>query len=147
MSYYSSGLAQLVQKISWSKYVDGIVLFNRFYNPDIDINKMKITSSDVFSTPDEISKSLRWIALMSDKVTCDLAASTGVHDGSGVIVSSIYKNGNTQINTVLKELENWMSEKNYNSLEEFRGLMSYKNVKNPAVYERIQFMKYYGGVE
>ena len=158
MSFYSSGLARLIQKLSWTKNVDSFVIFNRYYSPDIDINNFKIISSNVFSTPEEISTSLRWIALLSDKVKCDLAASTGVHNGEGVIkqilagatavqiVSAIYKHGPEHISTILKNIENWMEKNNFSTLDEFRGKMSYKKVKNPAAFERVQFMKYFGGI-
>ena len=87
---------------------------------------------------------------------CDLVTSTGVHDGSGVIkqllagahavqvASTLYKNGPEQVGVMLNELEKWMDHKGYSSLDDFRGKLSYKNVKDPALYERVQFMKYFG---
>ncbi len=159
MTRYSAGLAQLIQKLSWTKMVDAFVLFNRYYNPDIDIEKMKVISSNVFSTPEEISVSLRWIALLSNDVECDFAATTGIHNGEGVIkqilagakavqiVSSIYKNGPEYILTILNDVEKWMKNKNFNSLDDFRGKMSDKKEKHAADFERIQFMKYFGGVK
>ena len=101
--------------------------------------------------------SLRWIALMSQKVDCDLAASTGVHDGKAVIkellagaqavqvVSALYRNGKAHIRTMLEELEAWMNRHGYGRLEDFRGKMSQEKSANPALYERVQFMKYFGG--
>nr|MDA3840209.1 dihydroorotate dehydrogenase-like protein [Patescibacteria group bacterium] len=85
MSKYSAGLAQLIQKLSWTKNLDAFVLFNRYYNPDIDLVKMKIISSNILSTPEEISTSLRWIALLSNKIQLPLVATTGIHDSEGVI--------------------------------------------------------------
>jgi len=157
MSYFSAGLSNLIQKISWTKYVDSIVLFNRYFNPDIDINNFKITSSNVFSTPEDITLSLRWIALLSDKVDCNLAASTGVHSGEGIIkqllagatavqiVSIIYKNGPEYISTMLNDLIAWMSKHNFSSIDDFRGKLGGK--ENTASFERIQYMKYFGGIE
>lgn len=159
MSHYSAGLANLVQKLSWTKNVDGFIFFNRFYNPDINIDNFTITSSNVFSTPQEISTSLRWVALLSSKIKTDIAASTGIHDGTGVIkqilagakavqiTSAIYKNGPQYIPAIINELENWMKKHNFNSLNDFRGNMSSVKVKNPAAFERTQFMKYFGGIE
>ena len=159
MTRYSAGLAQLIQKLSWTKKVDAFVLFNRYYNPDIDIEKMEVVSSNVFSTAEEISVSLRWIALLSNDVKCDFAATTGIHNGEGVIkqilagaktvqiVSSIYKNGPEYISTILNDVEKWMKNKNFNSLDDFRGKMSDKKEKHAADFERIQFMKYFGGVK
>jgi len=159
MSHYSAGLANLVQKLSWTKKVDGFVLFNRYYNPDIDINTMKITSSGIFSTASDIAASLRWVAVLSDKIQTSISASTGVHSGGDIVkqllagadsvqvVSAIYKHGPAYVKTMIEELEAWMNKQNFNSIEDFRGKVSYKNVKNPVAFERVQFMKYFGGIE
>ena len=159
MSHYSAGLSNLIKKICWTKNVNGIVLFNRYYSPDIDIENFKITATNILSIPAEISTSLRWIALLSGKIECDLAASTGVHNGEGVIkqilagaaavqiVSAIYKHGAEHISTVLKDIENWMEKNNFSALDNFRGKMSYEKAKNPAAFERVQFMKYFAGIK
>ncbi len=159
MSRFSTGLANLILKLSWTKNVDGFVLFNRYYNPDIDISKMEVVSSNVFSTAEEITNSLRWIALLSDKVKIDLAASTGIHNGEGVIkqllaganavqiVSAIYKHGPEYISTIIKEVEEWMEKNHFSGIDEFKGKMSYEKVKNPAAYERIQYMKYFSEIK
>ena len=158
MSHYSASLANLIQKLSWTDKIAGFVLFNRFYSPDIDINKMVVKSSELLSTSAEGTLPLRWIALLSGIVEKDLVASTGVHDSEGVVkqllagatavqvVSTIYKNGMGQLGTILDGLENWMDEKSYNTLKDFRGQLSFDNVEDPAVFERTQFMKYYGGL-
>lgn len=158
ISWFFSNLGEFIQILSQTG-VAGIVLFNRFFSPDIDIDKMEIVPTNKLSTPDELSTSLRWIALMSGRIKCDLAASTGIHDGKAVIkqllaganavqvVSTLYKNGNGQIQTILAELEDWMEINRYNALDQFRGKMSQERSKNPAVYERMQFMKYYSGIE
>lgn len=158
MSSFSAGLAQLIQKLSWTKNTDAFILFNRYYSPDINLDKMKIVSSNVFSSPEEISTSLRWIALLSNKIQLPLIASTGIHDTQGVvkqllagaqavqIVSSVYKNGNKHIGEIIKGLDNWMNKNNYSSLADFRGLLSYDKAKDAASYERIQFMKYYSNI-
>jgi dihydroorotate dehydrogenase (fumarate) len=159
MSYYSSHLANLIQQLSFTKNVDAFVLFNRYYRPDIDIDKMEITSSDTFSSPSDIAISLRWIALLSGKIKKDLAASTGVHDGEGVIkqilggakavqmTSAIYKKGPEHIKTVLQDIEKWMDDKNFDNIEDFRSKLSFDQINNPAIYERTQFMKYYASEE
>jgi dihydroorotate dehydrogenase (fumarate) len=132
------------------------VLFNRFYSPDFNIDNFEVTSTNVLSSPSELPLSLRWIAIMAERANCDLAASTGVHDGTGVIkqilaganavqvVSAIYKNGMGYIQEMLKTVEEWMEKNGYNSLSEFRGKMSQAKSINPAAYERVQFMKYFG---
>jgi len=159
MSYYSSGLANLIRKISWTQNVNSIVLFNRYYSPDIDINKLSLTSSNTFSSEEEITKPLRWIALLYGRTECDLIASTGVHNGEGLIkqllvgansvqvVSAIYKHGSSYLTKMLDDLKKWMKEKDYNSIDDFRGKLSYENLKNNPVFERVQFMKYFGGIE
>jgi dihydroorotate dehydrogenase (fumarate) len=156
ISYYFSDLGPMIQKLSETG-IAGLVLFNRFYSPDFDIDKMEVVSSNIFSSPSDLQISLRWIAIMANRVKCDLAASTGVHDGVALIkqllaganavqvASTLYKNGKNQIGEMLKTLDEWMKKKGYGSLEDFRGKMSQAKSSNPAAYERVQFMKYFGG--
>ncbi len=154
--YYFSNLAGFLQRLSESG-IQGLVLFNRFYNPDIDIDKLEIVSSHVMSSPSDISMSLRWIAILSGRVKCDLAATTGIHDGAGIIkqllagasaveiASALYINGPEFVNVMLKEITNWMDEKGYAGIEDFRGKLSQGMSEHPAAYERVQFMKYFRG--
>ncbi len=156
ISYYFSCLGSMIQKLS-KRGVSALVLFNRFYSPDFDIEKLQVVPTNVLSTPGELPISLRWIALMSQKVDCDLAASTGVHDGKALVkqllagakavqvASTLYRNGKGHIGTMLSELEAWMNRHGYGKLDDFRGKMSQQKSENPAVYERVQFMKYFGG--
>ncbi len=158
ISYYFSALAKTVIELSWTG-IKGIVMFNRFYSPDIDIDKMEVISSNVFSTYHEITTPLRWIAMLSNKVHCDICASTGVHDGTGVIklmlagakavqvVSSLYKNSFERISTMNYELKNWMISKNFETTGDFIGKLSIRKDDNPAALERVQFMKYFSGIE
>lgn len=157
ISYYFSNLGYMIQKLSETG-IAGLVLFNRFYSPDFDIHKMEVVSSNVFSSPSDLSISLRWIAIMAKRVHCDLAASTGVHDGEALIkqllagadavqvASTLYLNGKSRITEMLKTLEGWMGEKGYSCLADFRGKMSQAKSTNPAAYDRVQFMKHFGGV-
>ncbi|MFP4542772.1 MAG: dihydroorotate dehydrogenase-like protein [Candidatus Kapaibacterium sp.] len=157
ISYYFSNLAQMIKKLSETG-IDGLVLFNRFYSPDFDItnpNNIKIVPANIFSTPEELSTSLRWIAIMSQRSGCDLCASTGIHDGTAVIkqiiagaqavqvASTLYKNSKHRIQTMLDEVKSWMREHEYNSLNEFRGIMSQEKSADPAAFERAQFMKHF----
>ena len=158
LSYYFSGLAKTIEMLSWTG-IKGIVLFNRFFSPDIDINNFEIKSSNVFSSPSELAQSLRWVAMLSENVKCDIAASTGVHDGEAVIkqllvgakavqiASVLYKKGFKEIPIMLKQITAWMTEKNYETIDDFRGKMSYGKSDNPAAYERVQFMKHFSGIE
>ncbi len=156
VSYYSTDLALHLQKLSKTG-IKALVLFNKFYSPDIDLDKMEITSGKILSSPDDIHISLRWMGIMAGRVECDLAASTGVHTGKDAIkqilaganavqvVSTIYLNGAEQIQKMLAEIKKWMDEKGFKSIDEFRGKMSQTNINNPAAYERVQFMKYFRG--
>ncbi|MGQ1947986.1 dihydroorotate dehydrogenase-like protein [Geofilum sp. OHC36d9] len=159
LSPYFSNLVQVVDKLSVSG-AKGVVLFNRFYEPDIDINKLILVSSEVFSSAADIRRSLRWVAIVSDKInSVDVAASTGVHDGDAVIkmllagakavqtCSAVYKNGPEVVTEMVQRLSGWMDENGFKSIEDFRGMMNYRKMKNPALYERAQFMKYFSDRE
>ncbi|MCK5766011.1 MAG: dihydroorotate dehydrogenase-like protein [Bacteroidales bacterium] len=158
ISYYFSNLGRAIKVLSKTG-VDGIVLFNRFYSPDIDLDKMEIISTNVLSTPQELSTSLRWIGIMANRIKSDLAASTGVHDGKAVVkqllagadavqmVSCLYQNGPEYLKTVIQEIEEWMTEKGFDSVDDFRGKLSQEQFVNPTLYERVQFMKYFSDRE
>jgi len=154
LSYYFTNLASMIKQIS-ERGVKGIVLFNRFFEPDFDLDTFTVVPTNVLSSPSDLGKSLRWIAIMSERVSCDLCASTGVHDGKAVIkqilagakavqiASAIYRKGPRVIGEMLEEIKNWMNEKGFNSLDDFRGRMSQSRSLNPAAYERAQFMHYF----
>ena len=154
ISSYVSGLANFAQKLSYTR-IKGLVLFNKFYTPAIDIEKEKIVSGSLYSKPEDNSLPLRRIGILNNKVNCDLAASTGIHSGKDVIsnilvganavqmVSSVFENGEKQIDKALTELSAWMDKKGYKTIEEFRGKLSQKEIKNPMLFERAQFMKYF----
>jgi len=154
VSHYFSGLANMIFRLSLTG-IKGIVLFNRFYSPDIDLEKMELISSDIYSSQRENSLVLRWIGMMSGNVKCDLASSTGIHSGTDVIknilvgskavqvVSALYKSGPGHISVMLKEMDSWLNSHNYNSLNDIRGKLSQEKVANPSIYEQVQFMKYF----
>jgi dihydroorotate dehydrogenase (fumarate) len=158
VSYYFTGLSNIILQLSWTG-IKGIVLFNRYYSPDIDIDKFEITSGHVFSTPGEGALTLRWVAMLSDKIQCDIAASTGIHDSESVIknmlagakavqlASVLYQKGLEQIGLMNHEINEWMDRHHFATTKEFIGKMSYKEVENPAAYERVQFMKHFAGIE
>jgi len=158
VSYYFSGLARFVTKLSWTG-IKGIVLFNRFFSPDIDIDNFTIKATNVYSTADELPISLRWVAMLSDQIHCDVAASTGVHDSPALIKqllaganavqmsSVLYKKGFSVLPGMKKDLETWMDKHGFKTIDDFRGKMSFKKAENPAAYERVQFMKHFSGIE
>ena len=139
--------------------VNGIVLFNRFFSPDIDIHNMQVVSANKYSTSNELPNTLRWIAMKSETVPCDLCASTGVLSGSNVIkillvggaatqiVSTLYRNGLEHVAVMLNEIETWMQSKGFESIDQFSGKMRYFETASPDSFERIQFMKYYSLIE
>lgn len=133
-----------------------VVLFNRFYAPDIHTDSLTMGSAEIFSTPAEIRNSLRWIGIISAEVEkIDLAASTGIHNAMDVVkqilagadgvqvCSVLYKNGVIYLKKMTEELKVWMEKKQYRSIDEFKGKMNYSNIANPAEYERAQFIKYF----
>lgn len=158
ISYYFSNLGQTIQKLSETG-IEGLVLFNKFYNPDINIDTLTFQPAPILSMSSDLPVSLRWIAIMANRVSCDMAASTGVHNGEAVIkqllagatvvqiVSTLYKNGPQQISKMLNELTEWMDKKSFNTLDQFRGKMSQAKTYDPAAYERVQFMKHYSEKE
>ncbi len=154
ISSYFSNLAGIVSQISRTG-VDGIVMFNRYYSPDIDINNFDVIPAPLFSTPSDYIIPLRWISIMSERVECDLAASTGVHDGNTLIkmilggaaavqvASTLYKNGFAHMQLMLNELKNWMEQKDFSNIKQIKGMLSQSRSVNPAGYLRIQFMKHF----
>ncbi len=136
--------------------VNGVTLFNRFYEPDIDIDKLSIKSAEVFSNASDLRKMIRWVAIASGKIHgLDIAASTGVHDAEAMIktilagatttqiCSVLYKNGTSKIKEIIEGLSKWMDEKGFETIEDFRGKLNYSKFSNPEMYERSQFMKYF----
>ncbi|MBK3518997.1 dihydroorotate dehydrogenase-like protein [Carboxylicivirga marina] len=159
LGLYFSNLVNVVNRLSVSG-AKGVVLFNRFYEPDIDIDKMTLTSAEVLSSSADMRRTLRWVAITSDKIqNFDISASTGVHDGEAVVkqllagaasvqtCSAVYKHGPKVITEMLERLTQWMDEKGYKSIDDFRGMMSYSKIDNPVMYERAQFMKYFSSYE
>ena len=156
ISPYFTNLGHMIRKFDESG-ISGIVMFNRFFSPDIDIEKLEISSSFTFSTPTEVALSMRWIATMARRVNCDLAATTGIHDGEAIVkqllaganvvqlASCLYQNGSEHIPILIDFLNNWMDQKGFNNLNHFRGLLSQVASSNSAMYDRVQFMKYFSG--
>lgn len=154
LSSYFSGMANFMVKLSNSG-IGSLILFNHFHRPDIDIDKEELTSTHIFSTPADNAQSLRWAAILSGKIGCDIATSTGIHTGADVvknilvgadavqIASTLYKNSPKYIGQMLTDLKNWMESKKYTKITDFKSKLSAKNIKNPMMFERAQFMKYY----
>lgn len=155
---YFTSIPKIVQRLQ-DAGVNGLVLFNRFYRPDVDIENLEIVPGYRYSSPEEISLSLRWIGILSRKVSVDLAASTGIYDGAGIIkqilagaratqiCSTVYVNGFKQIGIMLDRVKFWMQTHNYEKLDDFRGILSHKSTQKPAYYERLQYIRALVGIE
>ncbi len=151
-----SNILHLIKQL-YNRRADGVVLFNRFYAPDININSLKLKASEVFSSPTDIRQTLRWVGIVSGKIDIDIAASTGVHDSNAVIkqilagasavqvCSTLYKNGIEKLPELVSGVEEWMDKNNFKGIGDFKGILSYKKISDPSAYERSQFMKYFSG--
>lgn len=138
---------------------DAIVIFNRFYQFDIDIQEIRISSGNKFSSPEEISLSLRWVAILSGILKCDIAASRGIHNAEGAIkqllagastfqiCSAIYINGIDIIGRILGDISGWMEKKNFTKIADFQGRLSQKLSDKPELYHRLQYIKALVGIE
>jgi dihydroorotate dehydrogenase (fumarate) len=132
---------------------DGLVLFNRFYQPDIDIDELEIRPNVLFSTPFATRLPLTWIGILYGKVKLDLAATSGVHEGRDVIkmvmagasvtqmASTLYRNGVKHLKKMERDMREWMEKNEYESVSQMRGSMSQKNCPDPAAFERAQYMR------
>jgi dihydroorotate dehydrogenase (fumarate) len=132
---------------------DGLVLFNRFIQPDIDLEDLETSSKLVLSNPYELLVPLRWIAILHGRVSASLACSSGIHDAAGLlkallvgadvgmVASVLYKKGIDQVKAILDGVTAWMEEKEYQSVEQLRGSMSRENCPDPAAFQRGNYMK------
>ncbi|MEZ5104739.1 MAG: dihydroorotate dehydrogenase-like protein [Draconibacterium sp.] len=152
---HHSNIVGMAEKLKGAG-ASGIVMFNRFYEPDINLDTLELSSSEVFSSPSDIRRTLRWVGMISSAVTnLDIAASTGIHDGKAVIkqllagatvaqlCSTLYINGPGVVSEMMSDIYEFMKKWNFKKIEDFRGRLSYKNIPDPLLYERSQFMKYF----
>ena len=132
---------------------DGLVLFNRFYQPDFDLDNLEVVPSMVLSNSDELRLPLRWVSILYGRVKADLALTTGVHTASDVlksmmagaqvtmVASEILKNGYARVGDMLATMASWMEEHEYSSVQQMQGSMSQKAVREPAAFERANYMR------
>lgn len=135
---------------------DGLVLFNRFYQPDFDLDELEIIHSLDLSTSAELRLPLRWISILHGRVNVDFALTSGVHSHRDVVktmmagakvamtASNLLHNGEQVVGQILTDLEAWMKEREYESVRQMQGSMSQKSVKEPAAFERANYMKVLG---
>lgn len=148
--FFTNGF-QMVKRL-YDSGAGAIVVFNRFYRPDIDIDSEEISRPNYLSCPQEMGQPLRWVSLFARRVKCDIAGNTGIHDGEGMIkmllagaaavqvCSTLYINGLGYIDSMIADLKKWMAWKNYDRIDDFKGKLTRQH-ENIAAFERIQFLK------
>jgi len=149
---FASALPNLAKRMTEAG-AKGLVLFNRFYQPDFDLDNLEVMPSLVLSNSDELRLPLRWISILYGKVNADLALTTGVHTATDVIksmmagarvamiASELLKNGYSRIPDILATMQSWMEEHEYTSIQQMQGSMSQQSVKEPAAFERANYMR------
>ena len=132
---------------------DGLVLFNRFYQPDIDLESLEVKPHILLSTPMAMRLPLRWVAILHGKVAASLAATSGIHRGTDVLkmlmagadvtmlCSTLLRHGIRQIQVIEREMVAWMEEREYESVEQLKGSLSQKNCASPSEFERAQYIR------
>lgn len=152
LSPYFSNLANIARRLDQAG-ARGLVLFNRFYQPDLDLEKLEVWPHVDLSTSAELKLPLRWIAILYGRVECSLAATSGIHTAEDVIkvvmagadvammCSALFQHGLGHVAAVSKEIEGWMQAHEYVSVEQMKGSMSQKSCAEPAAYERANYMK------
>jgi dihydroorotate dehydrogenase (fumarate) len=155
---YFTSMARMANELC-NRGAGALVLFNRFYQLDINIDKLSLVPGYRLSSPEEMSMSLRWISLLTGRVTCDLTAATGVHDGVGVIkqllagastvqiCSTLFINGIEYIAKILGQVDMWMEKHKFANLDHIRGKLSQAASDRPEFYERLQYIKALVGIE
>ncbi len=154
-----TNLPYFIQQLTF-RGVNSFVLFNKFFEPVIDIDKEEITNSAVLSHENDLKVSLRWVAILKGMMPeIEISASTGIHSANGCIqqilagadtvqlCSVLYRKGITEIKPIISDMIDWMNKKSYNSIDDFRGKLSYENIEDPQIYERFQFIKYFANIE
>jgi dihydroorotate dehydrogenase (fumarate) len=152
LSPFFSNLANVARRLDEAG-ANALVLFNRFYQPELDLEKLEVWPHVELSTSAELKLPLRWIAILYGRIKCNMAATSGVHTAEDALkalmagadvtmmCSALYKHGLGQVATVLKDMERWMAEREYVSVAQMKGSMSQKAVAEPAAYERANYMK------
>jgi dihydroorotate dehydrogenase (fumarate) len=152
---YFTSCANFVKRLS-DAGADGVVIFNRFYQPDFDLEEMEVTPNLVLSSPHELRLRLHWAAILYHQVETYIAITGGVHDSTDVLkcmmagahvsmmTSALLKYGIEHIGVTLAGIERWMEEHEYVSIRQMRGAMSMVNIENPAAFLRGNYLKTLG---
>jgi dihydroorotate dehydrogenase (fumarate) len=149
---YFSAMAHMARRLV-DAGADGLVLFNRFYQPDVDLERLEVKPDLILSTPDELRLVLRWIAILHGNVDCSLAATTGVHHGPDAIklilagadvtmmASALLRHGPGRLTQVRDDLTNWLAANEYESVRQAKGSLSQKGTADPAAFARSNYMR------
>jgi dihydroorotate dehydrogenase (fumarate) len=152
LSPYFSNMANMAKRLDQAG-AKGLVLFNRFYQPDINLEKLEVQANINLSTPQDMRLPLRWIAILYGRVKADLAATSGIHSAADVLkmlmagadvtmlCSALLSKGIGLIRQIEKEMDEWLAEHDYQSVRELQGSMSQKHCADPTAFERAQYMR------
>jgi dihydroorotate dehydrogenase (fumarate) len=152
LSPYFTSMAAMAKRFDQAG-ADALVMFNRFYQPDIDLETLKVVPNLVLSTSESMRLPLRWVAILHGKVKASIAATTGIHTADDVlkmimvgadvtmVCAALFQKGVKHISKILTDMKKWMEEHEYESLNQMKGSMSHKAVAEPAAYERANYMK------
>lgn len=149
---YFSSMADMARRFD-DAGVDALVIFNRFYQPDIDLQTLGVKPNLILSDPAELRLVLRWLAILHGRVDCDLAATSGIHEAEEAVkailagasvtmmASALLRHGAARLGEVRDGLAAWLTENEYESVSQARGSLSYQSVPDPEVFERTGYMK------
>jgi dihydroorotate dehydrogenase (fumarate) len=149
---FFSNTANMAKKLDQAG-ANGLVLFNRFYQPDIDLETLEVKPNVLLSTPQALRLPLRWIAILYDRIKADMAASSGIHNAPDVLkvlmagadvatlCSTLLRNGIGHMRTIESQMCEWLEEHDYESVRQLQGSMSQKYCSDPTAFERAQYMR------
>ncbi|WP_404784432.1 dihydroorotate dehydrogenase-like protein [Altericista sp. CCNU0014] len=152
LSPFFSNTANMAKRLCEAG-ADALVLFNRFYQPDIDIEALEIRPQLLLSTPQALRLPMHWIGILYGRIPADLAATSGIHNAQDVvrllmagaaatqIVAALLRHGVGHLRSIERDLETWLEEHEYASVSQLRGTMSQQNCPDPSQFERVQYMK------
>jgi dihydroorotate dehydrogenase (fumarate) len=155
LSPYFTALPNMVRRLDQAG-ARAVVLFNRFYQPDLDLESMSVVPGLKLSTSDELRPRLRWISILYGQTDADLAVTGGVHTAGDIakcilagasaamVASALLTGGPTRASVMLRELGEWMESKGFQSVGEMKGILSHRSISEPAAYERANYMKVLG---
>ena len=152
LSPFFSSTAHMANRLAQAG-ADALVMFNRFYQPDLDLERLEVVPNLVLSGSDELRLPLRWVAILYGQINADMAITTGIHTSRDVLkalmagarvammASELLQNGVPRITEILREMARWVEEHEYSSVEQMIGSMSQRHVTEPAAFERANYMK------